>query len=155
MAQEILTKQYQQQNIIPDQAWPSSNSNKMGDSTWCSQRDEDEAKQLIAIYGLASSDKARINIPPAVINQRKKKSKIVSKSDSKFLKRQIQSYTRSLPLFGPIDHRLRGSSILILFCHNAPLKACESRARDENRQKIAQGTDQTVVLQYPRMCREL
>ena len=47
----------------------------MGDSTWCSQRDEDEAKQLIAIYGLASSDKARINITPAVINQRKKSQK--------------------------------------------------------------------------------
>ena len=132
-----------------------SNRDKYVDSTYCSQRDEDEAKQLIAIYGLASSDKARINITPAVINQRKKKSKIVSKSDSKFLKRQIQSYTRSLPLFGPIFFRLRGSSILVLCCHNAPLKACESRARDENRQKIAQGTDQTVVLQHPRMCREL
>ena len=36
---------------------------------------EDEAKQLIAIYSLAPSDKARINIPPAVINQRKKKVK--------------------------------------------------------------------------------
>lgn len=128
----------------------------MVDSTWCSQRNpEDEAKRLIAIYGLALSDKARINIPPTVINQRKKKSKIVSKSDSKFLKRQIQFYTRSPPPFGPIYHRLRGSSILIICCRNAPLKACESRARDENRQKIAQGTDQTVVLQYSRMCREL
>lgn len=52
-----------------------SNRDKYVDSTYCSQRDEDEAKQLIAIYGLAPSDKARINIPPAVINQRKKKVK--------------------------------------------------------------------------------
>ena len=52
-----------------------SNRDKYVDSTYCSQRDEDEAKQLIAIYGLAPSDKARINIPPAVINQRKKSQK--------------------------------------------------------------------------------
>lgn len=69
-----MIKKYQQQYIIPDQAWSSSNCNKW--LTWGSQRNrEDEAKQLFAIYGLAPSDKARINVPPAVINQRKKKVK--------------------------------------------------------------------------------
>lgn len=71
----------------------------MVDSTWCSQRNpEDEAKQLIAIYGLALSDKARINIPPTVINQRKKSQKLSSSPIRNFSSAKSNSIQEVLPL---------------------------------------------------------
>ena len=72
MARDIIIKQYQQQyqpqNIISDQAWPSVTATKRLIRPGA-------AKQLIALYGLGPSDKARINVPPVVINPRKKKVK--------------------------------------------------------------------------------